>query len=118
MAKEMSDDTVTKDKGGDVGFFQREGMEIPFAKAAFEAQSLGEVIGPITTIYGYHLLKVTGRTPGGERWQDSVRASQIVAIFANKTQVQNFVARADAGNVDLGFADGSYRDFAPEAFRK
>jgi parvulin-like peptidyl-prolyl isomerase len=114
----MSEDIGTKDKGGDVGFFTREGMELPFAKAAFEAQNLGELIGPVTTIYGYHLLKVTGRTPGNERWQDSVRGSHILAMFANKTQVMNFVARADAGNVDLGFVDAGYRDFAPEAFRK
>ena len=35
VAKEMSDDPPAKENGGDVGFFQRDGMELPFAKAAF-----------------------------------------------------------------------------------
>jgi TolA-binding protein len=128
VAKEMSDCPTTRDKGGDLDFFGRESkrepnkpspMVLPLAKAAFEAP-IGEVVGPITTEYGYHLIRVTGRSPGATRLKDKVRASHILVMFdkGNQDAVAEAVARAENGKVDLGFVDASVRGYAPEAFRR
>jgi peptidyl-prolyl cis-trans isomerase C len=44
-------------KGGDLGWFTRGKMVREFEKAAFEAKK-GQVVGPVKTDFGYHLIKV------------------------------------------------------------
>ncbi|CAN5844637.1 peptidylprolyl isomerase [soil metagenome] len=58
LAKEYSQDPGSKDKGGDLGC-QGKGSFVPeFEKAAFNADE-GEVVGPVETEFGYHVIKVT-----------------------------------------------------------
>ena len=62
--REYSDDTASKDKGGDVGSFGRNRMVKEFEDAAFGAQP-GKVVGPVKSSFGYHLIEVTDKRPGG-----------------------------------------------------
>lgn len=57
MAKEYSQDGAAKD-GGDLGWFGRGKMIPEFEKLTFSLRK-GEVGGPVETIYGLHLIKVT-----------------------------------------------------------
>ncbi len=61
LAKEYSSDPGSAIKGGDLGWFGK-GMMVPeFEKAAFNGR-VGVVQKPIKTTYGYHIIKVTGKS--------------------------------------------------------
>jgi peptidyl-prolyl cis-trans isomerase C len=57
VANKESDDTSSGSRGGDLGTFKRGQMVDEFEKAAFEAKP-GDVVGPVRTQFGYHLIKV------------------------------------------------------------
>jgi parvulin-like peptidyl-prolyl isomerase len=61
LAEENSKDPGSAVKGGDLGWFGRGRMVPEFEKAAF-AGRIGEILKPVKTNYGYHIIKVTGRT--------------------------------------------------------
>ena len=51
-------------KGGDIGFFQRNGSLVEeFAEAAF-LMEVGEISKPVKTQFGYHIIKVTDKEEG------------------------------------------------------
>jgi peptidylprolyl isomerase/peptidyl-prolyl cis-trans isomerase D len=60
LAREYSDDTGSATQGGDLGWFGRDRMVDPFAEAAFNASS-GEIVGPVRTQFGYHVIEVLSR---------------------------------------------------------
>jgi len=60
MARRYSQDQTASD-GGDLGWFGPGRMADAFERAAFNA-SPGDVVGPIRSEFGYHLIHVEGRT--------------------------------------------------------
>lgn len=58
LAKENSQDPGSAEKGGDLGCLG-EGETVPeFEKAMFEADE-GEIVGPVETEFGFHIIEVT-----------------------------------------------------------
>lgn len=57
LAKTESDDKGSGSRGGDLGAFSRGQMVEEFEKAAFDAKA-GQIVGPVRTQYGYHLIQV------------------------------------------------------------
>jgi peptidyl-prolyl cis-trans isomerase D len=66
LASEITEDPVSKQKGGDLGYFERGRMVRQFEEAAFGATS-GELVGPIETDFGFHLIEVMDRRAAGAR---------------------------------------------------
>ena len=60
LVAKYSDDTGTKDKGGDLGFFERRMMVKEFDEVAFKME-IGEISDPVQTNFGYHVIKLTGK---------------------------------------------------------
>ena len=63
LAREYSDDTGSKMRGGDLGYFQIRRMVKPFAEAAFNLKNIGDISGIVKTRFGYHIIKLTGKKP-------------------------------------------------------
>lgn len=63
LAEKHSKDPSAKNNRGDLGFFGRDRMVPEFTEAAFSADD-GQVVGPIKTSYGYHVIKVIERKMG------------------------------------------------------
>lgn len=73
LAKANSDDTGSKDKGGDLGLMTKGGLPGPFEDAAF-AMASGEVRGPIKSDFGWHIIKIGKVLAGSQRPFEEVRA--------------------------------------------
>lgn len=55
----------SSEKGGDLGTFKRGDMVPEFDQAVFEVKEdepIGTLLGPIKTVFGYHLIKVVERS--------------------------------------------------------
>jgi peptidyl-prolyl cis-trans isomerase D len=83
LAKAHSEDEGTAEKGGDLGFFGRGTMVKPFEDAAFGARP-GEIVGPVQTSYGLHLIKVEARRKEGDK--EEVQARHILLKFKPSVQ--------------------------------
>lgn len=58
LAQEYSQDPGSRERGGDLGCQPKGGFVPEFDDAAFEAQE-GEIVGPIETDFGFHVIEVT-----------------------------------------------------------
>src|SRR5207249_3976113 len=64
IAKKNSEDPGSAGQGGDLGFFARDGSMVkPFEDAVFTAKQ-GDIVGPVQTDFGWHVIKTTSIKPG------------------------------------------------------
>ena len=93
LAAENSDDPGSKGQGGDLGWSTREAFVKPFADALFGMQQ-GEIVGPVKTQFGYHIIRLEEIAPARQRSFDEVRTElesdyrreQAQSIFYEKSQ--------------------------------
>lgn len=70
-------------RGGDLGEFGKGQMVPEFEKAAFGAE-IGKVIGPVKTSFGYHLIKVEGKSEAKETPYADVKESIKANLLQQK----------------------------------
>ena len=93
LAKTYSQDPGSAAQGGDLGSFSRGAMLKPFEDAVFSAK-VGDIVGPVQTDFGYHVIKVTGITPPHVQSFDEVKG-RIEADLKRQKASQKFAASAD-----------------------
>ena len=84
VAKEYSD-CPSNQQGGDLGYFSKGKMVPEFDAAAF-AMDKEEVSSPVRTQFGYHIIKLTDKTPSHQQSFDEVKKSLSQQILALKQQ--------------------------------
>jgi len=73
LAKLHSDDPATKDKGGDLGWIARGRVGSKELEAAIFDHKPGDVVGPIRSSFGFHIVRVDGYRRESVRPLDEVR---------------------------------------------
>jgi peptidyl-prolyl cis-trans isomerase C len=88
LVAEYSIDTATKDRGGDLRYFDRNTKELPapIVTAAFALTNLGDVSSPIKTSQGWNVLKLTGRRKALVRTFDEVKGQIKSRLFRDRRQ--------------------------------
>lgn len=94
VAKQVSLDG-SKEYGGDLGYFTAEEMVPEFSKAAF-ALKPGEISKPVQTNYGWHIIKLEDRKPGGAQPFDQVQAGIRAILLRQEVQKEVNTLRAAA----------------------
>ncbi len=57
-AQQYSDDTASKDTGGEIPFAKREQLVKEFSDALFDTLKVGQItITPVKTVFGYHIIQ-------------------------------------------------------------
>ncbi|MBY0518411.1 MAG: SurA N-terminal domain-containing protein [Bacteriovoracaceae bacterium] len=84
-AKALTEDPSGKSNGGDLGWFSKGRMVPEFEKAAFES-SIGSIVGPIKTSFGYHMLFIEGKKGEEKKSFDQVKVElSTMAIQKRKS---------------------------------
>jgi peptidyl-prolyl cis-trans isomerase D len=93
LAKKNSQDPGSAAQGGDLGFFGRGAMVKPFEEAAFSAKK-DEIVGPVLTDFGYHVIRVTEIKP--EKGKSLAEATpEIEAELKKGAASRRFVEAAE-----------------------
>lgn len=79
LAAQHSIDPGSGAQGGQLGCFGRGMMVAPFEEAAFGAE-VGEVVGPVESDFGQHIILVSERIGGGEASLEDFRDQAEIAV--------------------------------------
>ncbi len=122
LVRKYSQEFGVDKTGGDLGWGQKGTWVKPFENAAFKAR-VGEIVGPIRTAFGWHVIKVTGRDkrevkiadlvmrikPSNKTTDDAFSRAQD---FAYLSKDEGFEKSAEVSHYELletpSFPKGSY----------
>jgi peptidyl-prolyl cis-trans isomerase D len=93
LAKANSQDPGSAPQGGDLGTFARGSMMKPFEDAVFAAK-VGDIVGPVQTDFGFHVIKVTGVMPSHTRTFDEMKP-QLESELKRQKSSQAFASDAE-----------------------
>ncbi|HTW83855.1 MAG TPA: peptidylprolyl isomerase [Candidatus Sulfotelmatobacter sp.] len=113
LAKQYSTDPSSKDKGGELGFFGKGQMVPAFQNAAFAAK-VGQIVGPVKSPFGYHIIQVEEKKPATKATfaatKDQIK--QQLTQQQEATQVPAFLQSLRA-QANIQVDDDRYKDLFP-----
>jgi len=130
LASEYSEDRISRENGGDIGYFRKDMLDPQFTTIAF-GTAIGETSAPFKTEFGWHVLEVEDeRTPTKSDFAD-VRDEMLNFMTYDEIQklLQNLRNKGDVkllfgqavsnspdgqGNIETSFNEPS-PDIPPEA---
>lgn len=93
LAKEYSSDDSNKDKGGDLGYFNKGDMVSEFETAAYALKLNKYTTTPVKTKFGYHIILKTGEKE--KESLDKVKDT-IITTLANKAKEEDNTMQINA----------------------
>lgn len=106
VAKEVSTDPGSKDKGGDLGEQPYTTYDADFIKAA-DALKEGQISSPVKTQFGWHIIKTVKKTKYPEKSFDSVKAN-IVAQLTDENKQSVYSAQLNTWKKDIKIETAKY----------
>lgn len=107
LAKERSLDPISAEDGGSIGWFPRGRMVEEFEMAAFNL-SPGQTSEPVKTMYGYHIIRLTGRKEAHEATFEEVRDEVERDIKAQRAKSPAELASELRLTADIVIIDPKY----------
>lgn len=93
LAKSKSADPGSARQGGDLGFFQK-GMMVPeFDNAVFSGKK-GDLVAPVKTQFGYHIIKIVDVKAAQAKPLKEVRG-EIEALYQQQAAIRAFAEDAE-----------------------
>lgn len=91
LARENSDDPGSKAQGGDLGWV-RKGMMVPkFEEALYAIAKAGDVVGPVETEFGWHVLKLEEVKAAAVRaFEDADVQAELVEVYRTREGEKRF----------------------------
>jgi parvulin-like peptidyl-prolyl isomerase len=79
-AVKYSDDKGSAKNAGSLGEFTKGSMVPPFDDAVFAIVNSGEIVGPIKTNYGYHIIRLNKKIPQKKIPFEEVKSSIVASL--------------------------------------
>ena len=125
LAERYSEDVSTRANGGELPYFGTGGMLKPFEQAAFAIEEEGQVSQPVSTRYGWHLIKLLDKKglepldelrPSIERKVDRViQLAEMQGDMIDMLRKENgFVGRKVNIEKAIQYLQSSTEDAAPD----
>ncbi|MEP6996439.1 MAG: SurA N-terminal domain-containing protein [Betaproteobacteria bacterium] len=93
LAKENSQDPGSAAQGGDLGLIAHDGSMVkPFEDAVYSGKE-GDIVGPVQTDFGWHVIRITAIKPAKTQGFDEVKA-QIEQDLNRQQAMRKFVDAA------------------------
>jgi peptidyl-prolyl cis-trans isomerase D len=89
LAKQYSQDPGSARKGGNLGWIGQHGFIKPFTQALFAIPKVGDIVGPVKSPYGYHIIRLDAIQPGHTRPFAKVKA-QLTAQLKRSRATRRF----------------------------
>lgn len=100
LAKDLSKDTATASKEGDLGFFGRGRMVPDFEKAVFALKEPGDISEVVKSPFGYHIIMLTERKPGDTKPLEQVKEQIRFTLLQERQRqtLQDYIDKLKADN--------------------
>lgn len=104
LAKEISEDSASKDSGGELGWMTRDRLPADFAAPAFSLAIYKPTL--LRTRLGWHLVEVTGRKPAEPRTFEQAKPEILAALESIKRRqttdaFRKSLRQAEAAKIEI-----------------
>ena len=108
LAREYSDDIVSREEGGDLGWIEPDDMIDAFEDALYGLDEAGDMTEPVETRFGWHIIRLDEiRPPEGMSFEEA--REEILDEYIERQREDLYIELSER-MVDIVFADDSSLD--------